>query len=51
MTGAGRSATSFVRPVIRVDGTPVADAKVGPVTRRLFAAFARHVQGDLSNAA
>jgi D-alanine transaminase len=45
------SATSFVRPVIRVDGTPVEDGKVGPVTRRLFAAFARHVQGPLSNAA
>jgi D-alanine transaminase len=38
------SATSFVRPVIRVDGTPVGDGKVGPITRRLFAAFARHVQ-------
>jgi D-alanine transaminase len=45
------SATSFVRPVIRVDGTPVEDGKVGPVTRRLFAAFARHVQGPLSHAA
>jgi D-alanine transaminase len=45
------SATSFVRPVIRVDGTPVGDGRVGPVTRRLFAAFARHVQGALSNAA
>jgi D-alanine transaminase len=45
------SATSFVRPVIRVDGTPVQDGKVGPITRRLFAAFARHVQGALSNAA
>jgi D-alanine transaminase len=45
------SATSFVRPVIRVDGTPVEDGKVGPVTRRLFVAFARHVQGPLSNAA
>ncbi|WP_419757449.1 D-amino-acid transaminase [Acidisoma sp.] len=45
------SATSFVRPVIRVDGTPVEDGKVGPITRRLFAAFARHVQGGLSNAA
>jgi D-alanine transaminase len=44
------SATSFVRPVIRMDGTPVEDGKVGPITRRLFAAFARHVQGALSNA-
>jgi D-alanine transaminase len=45
------SATSFVRPVIRVDGNPVEDGKVGPITRRLFAAFTRHVQGALSNAA
>jgi D-alanine transaminase len=45
------SATSFVRPVIRVDGSPVEDGKVGPVTRRLFAAFTRHVAGTLSNAA
>jgi D-alanine transaminase len=45
------SATSFVRPIIRVDGIPVEDGKVGPITRRLFAAFARHVQGALSNAA
>jgi D-alanine transaminase len=43
------SATNFVRPVIRVDGTPVEDGKVGAITRRLFAAFARHVQGALSN--
>ena len=45
------SATSFVRPVIRINGTAVADGKVGDITRRLFAAFSRHVLGDLSNAA
>jgi D-alanine transaminase len=45
------SATSFVRPIIRVDGNPVEDGKVGPITRRLFAAFARHVKGPLSNTA
>ena len=45
------SATSYVRPVVRLDGKPVGDGEVGPVTRRLFELFARHVQGDLRNAA
>ena len=43
------SATSFVKPVVSVDGKPVGDGAVGPVTRRLFALFARHVQGGLRN--
>jgi D-alanine transaminase len=38
------SATSFVKPVVRIDGAPVAEGQVGPVTRRLFALFARHVR-------
>jgi len=45
------SATSFVKPITRIDGAPVGDGKVGPVVRRLFEIFARHVQGDLRNAA
>jgi D-alanine transaminase len=45
------SATSFVRPITRIDGAPVSDGKVGPVVRRLFEIFARHVKGDLRNAA
>ena len=45
------SATSFVKPVIKLDGAPVGDGAVGPVTRRLFALFARHVQGGLGNVA
>jgi D-alanine transaminase len=45
------SATSFVRPITRIDGQPVGDGKVGPVVRRLFDIFARHVKGDLRNAA
>ena len=45
------SATSFVKPVVAIDGKPVGDGKVGPVTRRLFAMFARHVEGGLPNAA
>ena len=45
------SATSFVKPVTRIDGRPVGDGTVGPVVRRLFGIFARHVKGDLKNAA
>ena len=45
------SATSFVKPIVKIDGAPVGDGKVGPVVRRLFEIFARHVKGDLKNAA
>lgn len=45
------SATSFVKPITRLDGAPVGDGKVGPVVRRLFDIFARHVRGGLKNAA
>ena len=45
------SATSFVKPIVKIDGKPVADGEVGPVTRRLFDIFARHVKGGLRNAA
>ena len=45
------SATSFVKPIVKIDGAPVADGKVGPVTRRLFDVFARHVQSSVGNAA
>jgi len=45
------SATSFVRPITRIDGTPVGDGRVGPVVRRLFDLFARHVKGPARNAA
>ena len=45
------SATSFVKPITRIDGAPVGDGSVGPVTRRLFDLFARHVQGGPRNAA
>lgn len=43
------SATSFVKPVTALDHAPIADGQVGPVTRRLFALFARHVQGSQAN--
>ena len=45
------SATSFVKPITKIDGAAVGDGKVGPVVRRLFDIFARHVKGDLRNAA
>jgi D-alanine transaminase len=45
------SATSFVKPITKIDGKPVGDGQVGPVVRRLFEIFARHVKGDLRNAA
>ena len=37
------SATSFVKPITKLDGAPVGDGTVGPVTRQLFALFARHL--------
>ena len=45
------SATSFVRPLTSIDGEKVGDGAVGPVTKRLFAMFTRHVEGGLPNAA
>ena len=45
------SASSFVKPMVAVDGAPVGDGTVGPVTRALFTLFARHVTGGLRNAA
>ena len=44
-------ATGFVKPVVALDGAPVGTGAVGPVVRRLFALFARHVQGGMGNAA
>ena len=45
------SATSFVKPITLLDGRPVGEGTVGPVTRRLFDLFARHVQGGPRNSA
>ena len=45
------SATSFVKPILAIDGRPVGDGTPGPVTRRLFDLFARHVKGGPKNAA
>ena len=43
------SATSFVKPVLALDGAPVGDGTVGPVARRLFALFARRTEGAQGN--
>ncbi len=45
------SASSFVKPILRIDGHPVGDGAVGPVTRRLFALFVRHVTDARGNTA
>lgn len=45
------SATSFVKPIVRIDGQDVGDGKPGPVVRQLFDIFARHVKGAVKNAA
>ena len=42
------SATSFVKPIIKLDGVPVGDGTVGPITRQLFALFARHASAGLN---
>ncbi len=44
------SATSFVKPIVAIDAQPVGDGRVGPLTRRLFALFARHVNGAANTA-
>lgn len=45
------SATSFVKPILKLDGAKVGEGTPGPVSRKLFDLFARHVQGDRRNAA
>ena len=44
------SATSFVRPLLRLDGAPIGGGEVGPVTRRLFALLAAHAAGTRNHA-
>jgi D-alanine transaminase len=39
------SATSFVKPILKLDGNPVGDGSIGPIARRLFGLFAQHVHG------
>ncbi|HQT73851.1 MAG: D-amino acid aminotransferase [Acidiphilium sp. 37-67-22] len=44
------SATSYVKPMVRLDGAAVGDGAPGPVARRLFELFARHADGAAHNA-
>ena len=37
------SATSFVKPILQLDGQPVGDGTIGPVARRMFALYAIHL--------
>jgi D-alanine transaminase len=39
------AASTFVKPVTKLDGKPVGDGTPGPVARQLFALIARHVTG------
>jgi D-alanine transaminase len=40
-----------VKPITKIDGAPVGNGQVGPVVRKLFEVFARHVKGAMRNAA
>jgi D-alanine transaminase len=40
------AATSFVKPILSLDGVPVGDGQIGPVARHLFALLSRHITGD-----
>ncbi len=42
------SATSFVTPVVKIDGEPVADGKVGPTARRLREEYVRFAAAGAS---
>jgi D-alanine transaminase len=44
------SASSYVKAVVAVDGAQVGDGTPGPMTRRIFDLFARHVRGPGDNA-
>ncbi|BAJ82224.1 MULTISPECIES: D-amino-acid transaminase [Acidiphilium] len=43
------SATSYVKPMVRLDGVAVGEGTPGPVARRLFELFARHADGAAHN--
>lgn len=45
------SASSFVKPLLAVDGVPVGDGGVGPVARRLYGLLTRHVRDARRNKA
>lgn len=41
------SATSYVKPITKLDGKAVGDGRPGPVAQRLFALFAAHVRQQI----
>lgn len=43
--------TTEVKPIVRVDGRPVGDGRVGPVTRALFEAFLGRIEEEVGAAA
>jgi D-alanine transaminase len=43
------AATTFVKPVLHLDGAPVGDGTPGPVSRALFTRMHRHVTGARHN--
>ena len=38
------STTSFVKPVVRLDGKPIASGRAGPLTRKLMDYYAEHME-------
>lgn len=40
------STTSLIKPVVRIDGQPVGDGAVGPVTESLLALYLRHMDDE-----
>jgi len=44
------SATSFVKPMLRLDGAEIGDGVPGPVARRLFDMLSRRIGGGLNSA-
>lgn len=43
------STTSYVMPVVAIDGTPVGDGRPGPVTRLLLDAYRRRIRGGTAD--
>ncbi len=42
------STTSFVKPVVKIDGDPVGDGKAGPLSTKLLACFGEHMKAQIA---